>query len=269
MSYWVQGIGNRTTNQPSEIEANTALRQAGTNAIPTLLRMLRAYDSPLKTKLLAFASKQHFITVRHPNPYFLNQEAFMDFQALGPAAAGAVPELIKILEQDVSLSSETFTIRSLAIIGPPARAAVPLLLRTATDTNVSDHSDALWALGLIHDDPHEVVPVLIRALDNPSDQDKLFAAISLGRFHDGVGPAVPALVRIIQSTKPTLATISRPSTFSTTPMFRFSPSQFELRREAEKDLQQIDPETYARVVTDSVPPDSAGLGFFNQTNGPF
>jgi hypothetical protein len=263
LSYWLQGIGSRSDAEPTESEAIAAMRQAGTNAIPTLLWMLRVHDSPLKTKLLAFASKQHFIKIQHTNPYTLNEEAFLGFQTLGPNAVIAVPELIKILEQNVSLSSENFTARSLAVIGPPARAAVPVLLRIATDPNVSDHSDALWALGLIHDDPHEVVPVLIRALDSPSEPDKLFAAISIGRFHDDVGPAVPALVRILRSSQSARIVRSGRSTLL------INPQGLDLRRHVEQDLKQIAPEIYALVVTNSVLPDSAGLGFFNQTNSPF
>ena len=37
------------------------LQQIGTNAIPTLLRMLRARDSSFKLKLISLAQKQHFI----------------------------------------------------------------------------------------------------------------------------------------------------------------------------------------------------------------
>lgn len=263
LSYWLQGYGSPHNEEPNGGEANTAVRHIGTNAISTLLRMLRAHDSPLKIKMLAWASRQRFIRIHHTNADTLNEEAFLGFQTLGPDAAIAVPELIKILKQNVSLAPKNFTIRSLAVIGPQARAAIPLILRAATDPNVSDHSDALWALGLIHDDPHEVVPVLIRALDYPSEQDKVFAAISIGRFHDDVGPAVPALVRILRSPTSVRIVGSGQSTL------RINPQGFELRRHAEQDLLQIDPVTYARVVTNSVLPDSATRSFFSQTNGPF
>jgi hypothetical protein len=44
-------------------EAHDAVRQAGTNAIPTLLRMLRAKDSGLKVGLMNLVQRQRIITI--------------------------------------------------------------------------------------------------------------------------------------------------------------------------------------------------------------
>ncbi len=54
LSYWLLGYSFpfNGTNAPSRADADAAIKDAGTNAIPLLLQMLRAHDSPLKTKLL-------------------------------------------------------------------------------------------------------------------------------------------------------------------------------------------------------------------------
>src|SRR4051794_13125196 len=48
-------------NEEAGKRATEAVRHMGTNAIPTLLQMLRATDSPLTLKLMALADKIDFI----------------------------------------------------------------------------------------------------------------------------------------------------------------------------------------------------------------
>jgi HEAT repeat protein len=184
----------------------------------------------------------------------------MGLQALGPGATNAVPRLIEILEQGASESSIDYTARTLAVIGPEAKAAVPSLLRAATDSNLSNHSYALWALGMIHANPDEVVPVLITALGNPSGQDQLFAVIALGKFKGDAKSAVPALEKVLESLKPTPASAAATQTFI---------SQIEIRIEARKALQQIDPESYSRFATNAGQAQSNRLDLFSPPKTPF
>ena len=46
-------------------EADEVVRQLGSAALPSLLRMLRAKDSAWKTELLAWAKRQHYIHINH------------------------------------------------------------------------------------------------------------------------------------------------------------------------------------------------------------
>jgi len=66
LSVWLQTYNSASgpgRGSPAWKETDDALRHIGTNAIPLLLRMLRARDSGLKLRLVAWAQKQHFIKI--------------------------------------------------------------------------------------------------------------------------------------------------------------------------------------------------------------
>jgi HEAT repeat protein len=116
-------------------DAEEAVRQAGTNAIPTLLRLLRAKDSALKTKLIDLLNSQHIIKIAYTSAGWWNAYAELGFQCLGTNAQSAVPPLTKIAEQNISPRSRASAIDSLGHIGPPAKTAVPLLLEWSTNSD--------------------------------------------------------------------------------------------------------------------------------------
>jgi HEAT repeat protein len=120
-------------------EARDAITQIGTKAIPTLLRMLRAKDSTLKTNIMGLLARQHIIKVSARPAYFWNNAASVAFSILGTNAQSAVPQLLEIANQNISRRSQHAAISSLGYIGSPARPAVPFLLQMITngDTTVS------------------------------------------------------------------------------------------------------------------------------------
>jgi HEAT repeats len=246
LSYWLQGYMmagyNYGTNRPTAYEAAAAMRGAGTNSIPVLLQMLRAHDSPLKTKLLIWTTRHHIPGIHYTQPITLNVEASLAFYALGPQATNAVPDLIKILDQNISDGSRGSTASVLGKIGPEAAAAVPALLRAAASTNEFVYTSALSALGWIHADSGEVVPVLIKALHDPWAGTRSSAIFALGCFGGDAKSAVPALVALLND--PSLNSNRSPGPTS---------ASFNLRGLVQKTLQQIDPGTYARVVTNAPP----------------
>ena len=154
-------------------------------------------------------------------------------------ASGAVPELIKMVDEGHREPQATYAIIILLQIGPAAHQAVPSLLRAAAGTNEPMRAEALAALGGIHASPQVVVPVLIKALHNSSAVIRANAAASLGNFRADASPAVPDLVAILR--EPDGGSNSVPPT-PTTP---------SVRADAEVALLQIDSETYARVITNT------------------
>lgn len=183
--------------QPQHIKAANAVRQIGTNAAPTLLRMLRASDSSLKLQLLRLASKQKLIKVHYTSAGELNMLASMAFGSL-EGASNTVPELIDIYRENRSEYSQNAVVLALRSIGPPAELAVPCLIDAAATTNFAMRHNALAALGEIHARPELVVPVLTNALRDPDAMVRGAAACGLRDFGERAKSAVPALLELLK-----------------------------------------------------------------------
>jgi hypothetical protein len=135
---------NLTTKQKVE-EANEAVRAIGTNAMPTLLRMLREKDSALKIKFQDTIGRRIFVLNVTGQPRVINLRcataeqrnlmALYAFWQLGTNAHSAVPELTEIAKKKVTPESQLCAIHALGGIGPAARAAVPLLTQWATNAD--------------------------------------------------------------------------------------------------------------------------------------
>ncbi|MDB6067879.1 MAG: repeat protein [Pedosphaera sp.] len=182
-------------------QADGAVRQIGTNAIPTLLTMLRHSDSaPWKRRFLDLAYKQHLIKFNHTIAWRQNWCAANAFGALGADASVAVPALIKLYENPVSSPSQRYTAMALRNIGPAAKLAIPSLLRAAnTSTEEEVKTAAVFALGGIHSEPELVVPVLKRCMGDTSVEVQKAAIDGLGNFSEEAKSSVPALIELLQN----------------------------------------------------------------------
>jgi hypothetical protein len=201
--------------------------------------MLRSEESPFKSKFLAFRHGWYnpFVFIRFSEPYDACQRAEAGFEELGPRGAAAVPELIKILEENRSRESLRLIAMTLGKIGPNAKMAVPALLRAAVSTNTTDHFNEFEALGKIHSAPDIVVPVLIEVMSN-SLVDRMDAVAAVEQFQSNAKSAVPALVSLLND--PSITTNER----SAHDWVFISD-----RSRVERALQSIDPKTYAQVVS--------------------
>ena len=103
-------------------EADEVVRQVGTNAIPTLLRMLRVKDSALNVRLINLAMRQHVVRITPAENW--NNAAARAFWVLGTNAQSAVPALMEIASQSISPNSQYCAITALGSVGPPAKEAV-------------------------------------------------------------------------------------------------------------------------------------------------
>jgi HEAT repeat protein len=207
-------------------EADEAVRHIGTNSFSILFHMLRKKDSNLKLRLIALVQRQRVIRLHCLAAADRNIAAARAFIVLGDTAQGAVPELMKIHEENISIASQCAIEDALAWIGPPAKPAIPLLLRAATNSVPKVRANALWALGEIHAEPRLCVPELIHALSDSDDLVRSSAAHALGMFGPDAKSAVPSLTE--------LATI---------PGVLKSPaiSGLQARFEARNALRKIDP----------------------------
>jgi hypothetical protein len=193
LSSWL--IASTTTGTPqAQEQANAAVRQVGTNALPTLLRMLRVKDSPLKVKLMALADKQHVVKIRYTSAEKWNVAAFHAFLALGTNAQSAAPALPEIANENISHASRAYAISALGAIGPPASEALPSLFRWATNADADVRFSAFWSLAEIGAELDRVVPLLTNALRDPYYAARAGAVEALGKLGADAKIAVPALV---------------------------------------------------------------------------
>ncbi|MDB6065891.1 MAG: putative lyase [Pedosphaera sp.] len=204
LRYWLNVLWSDGFNDDKEgREASEAVHAIGTNAIPTLLRLINAKDSALALKFYALTEKQRIFKFHHVPASHLNDLALGGFMVLKGEAKGAVPELIAMYEKKKVGSPEARSIiaGALGIIGPSAKEADAALLRGLSDTDKLSRYQAALALGKIHSEPELVVPALITCL---SDQDEILQSLSaeaLGQFGPDAKPAVPALLKLVVETK--------------------------------------------------------------------
>lgn len=175
-----------------------AIRQFGASAVPTLLKMARAKDSPLKQSWIKLMRAQKVIPSHLHTDEEYHSMACSGFYALGSAGKEAVPALMELLKKnDPEIRSTANT--CLGNIGPAAGAAVPLLVQFVNDTNRFVRFGTLISLGRIHMEPETVVPILMRTL-NPTNENLAITIMVLGQFGEKAKPAVPALLGYLKDT---------------------------------------------------------------------
>ena len=199
LTQWVENYVNGAPGKSTE-EADRALREAGTNAIPVLLRMLREKESPFRRQMMGLLRMQKVVQVHYTPVERRNQAAYFAFLRLGGSGTGAelaVPQLMEIYQERISPFARQCAAMSLGAYGPAARSAIPVLLRGLADTNVLVRCDTLNGLGHIRADPELVVPALAKALNDPVPKVRLFACMALSQQAQEAKPAAPALAKAL------------------------------------------------------------------------
>jgi hypothetical protein len=237
LSYWVGDFG------PPLQEIELAIRHAGTNAVPLLLRLMQARDVKLKRKLMEFLEGQELIRAHYVTAETRHNQAVIGFRTLRAGARSAIPELMRIYEENLSVESRAAVLESLRAIGPDARAAIPLLLRAATNHFDWIRGCAVQALGTMDDQAEVIVPVLINSLDDPDGGVQLFAVEGLDHFAPVAKAAFPKLLEF-RDRLPTAQTRTDREWI------------FVMREQVEDALKNIDPIAAAKagIQTDEASP---------------
>ncbi len=198
LSYWLKGFypGNP---DPTQKQAVDAVTQIGTNAVPTLVRMLQQKDSKLKLRLIQLIQMQHWVHFNFESSEKRHLEALAGLAFLGPKAKSAVPVLLEIYNEhhpgpyDNSLTMAQL----LANMGPAAADAVPRFVQATTDTNSQIRFNAVNTLAQIHARPDLSVPALTASLRDPDETVRSMAALCLVDFGANARSAVPELTRLL------------------------------------------------------------------------
>jgi len=209
LSYWIDRLdydscctdGQGRPTAASNEDAR-AIRAIGTNAIPFLVRQLKWRDSRPKAYLLEQLRRLygpiprerrlvlHFLRVD-----FRRREAARQvFGVLGPLAASAVPELVKMIEgpDDEIASGATLALNAM---GPSALPALPALRRRLKQRKF----DAFVGLAGLGSLAAPAVPELITLLHDSNIKLQIETSFELLRIGKEASTAVPALIDALGS----------------------------------------------------------------------
>jgi hypothetical protein len=193
------------TDPRKAAEAERAIREIGTNAIPFIMRWAFKEESFAEkiNRALPKRLKRWRGIMTQDESYDLAREGF---RILGDSAAGAVPTLIAVLGADDYIKSIIAT-EMLASIGPAAHGAVPALIQKANSGNSTLRMVALLALGSIRSHSDLVVPYLAQQLGDATPKDQRIAAlISLAEFGPLAKSAEANIAALLQVDDPATRT---------------------------------------------------------------
>ncbi len=176
-------------------ESEAAIRAIGTNAIPTLLRMLRARDTKTKLAFINLIQKQHVITITHIPAEAQNFAAAMGFRKLGPQAAGAIPGVINIYHRNISTWSRSASGTVLYDLAP---FGIPQIAQGLASPDPQVRRMLIGALANIRAQPDLLVPILAKSLHDSDADVRITAAGALAAFGSDAKSAVPDLQQLRQ-----------------------------------------------------------------------
>jgi HEAT repeat protein len=233
LSYWLRAydqthIGSSAAGPnpdwPTADDANEAIQNLGTNALPVLLKYLLADESHLAFRMRNWVMRSRFnefalkrgLVQPIPGAWIKNNQAATAFRALGTNASVALPVFIKMCNTDGDFRS-FWAVQELGVFGPAAKDGVPVLVRIATTPQTNNPNlgkpwvrprvgdpmmrmQACRALGRIHSQPELAVPALVRcATTDASNFVRQTAFEALAEFGADARAAKPALTEFIRT----------------------------------------------------------------------
>lgn len=198
-NHWVEGHWSVGRKGDLDTQAENAIHQIGTNAIPTCLRIIATRDSPLLKLVSRFPERWHPF-YRLSTPEYQFQGAF-GLIALGADAKPAVPALIAMLS-DSHTEVKYAAVFALSSLGSLAEDALPSLIECLRPDEFGWQGGGILGLGEIHQEPERVVRALVQLLDsprNPQKRQQIRANVIMGlrEFAALAKPAVPSLLRLL------------------------------------------------------------------------
>ncbi len=201
VSAWLdQGFrdGNLADDWMGDVQPDTstarAIRAFGTDALPTLLRLVRSRDTGLRNGLRSLSLKYHWFPIRPPFAAVLHTQAHYGFKVLGPSAKAAAPELVALLH-DADSQVRVMAAFCLGDIGPASADAVPSLkkqLESLLRNKAMDPWDWEWETTSAANALGEIGPAARPALSQ-------IAALTNTGFDMTDGAARAALIKITGS----------------------------------------------------------------------
>jgi len=187
LSSWVDDLARGSSKEVRE-PAEEAVRSIGSKALPRLVRMLRSRDTLWDRALLALNRKQKRVHFSVLPGRERRVQAALAFEALGPIARPAIPELKEMLVHD---RQPQFIADALAAVGPES---VSVLLEALSEVAPANRSALYAAAAKWPSRQEEIIDALLRSTKSANEEGRRSAAEYLGRFPRNSGPSVTALV---------------------------------------------------------------------------
>jgi HEAT repeat protein len=199
LSFWLREI--EASPDASTVRwqrAARAVRQIGTNAIPSLLTMLQTPDSLWKAEAVDWLQETVELDLTETLGSIRGRRAITGFRLLGPVvSAPALPRLAALAtHRDPRISSQALS--ALGEIG--GAAMVPTLVTVLTNGNSAARLQAASSLGALRGQGQDALPALVETLGDPDFTLRASAARALGEIALDAGRSVPALRRALSDT---------------------------------------------------------------------
>jgi HEAT repeat protein len=117
---------------------------------------------------------------------------------VGPPARGALPELLKLTEQDRDPLVRIAAAKGVIGIDPKNDKALPFLIAATKDTNAKVRQGAIEAIGDVGRGAKSAIPELIKAIKDEIPTVSWAAIDALGQIGPDADSAVPALVKSLK-----------------------------------------------------------------------
>jgi HEAT repeat protein len=177
------------------------LRNAAEQALSRIAKPPAARAPAVSAGEVMYKGKplRHYVRQLDDEDFTTRLFAYSALDAIGPAAAAAVPALLAVLEgkeparKDGEPSLKGAAIASLGAIGPAAAPAVPSIARALSSDDVELRRAAAKSLARIGPAAKEAVPALIAALSEPVMDVRTAVMQALGEIGPDARAAVPAL----------------------------------------------------------------------------
>jgi len=200
LNAWVEQYGSNfwagAYDAVAKKEAEIAIQQIGTNAIPYLLDMIRVRDSGVKKRLRAVIPESWHHKLHLSDEFshqIIRRHGAYGLGALATNSTSALPALIEVATHHPDEDGRYAAILAISSVGTAAEPAIPFLIQCLTNDVSSIRYGAAAGLGQIQRQPEIIVPVLIRYLEfamaSTYKFEQLVAIRSLGEFGTNAKPA--------------------------------------------------------------------------------
>jgi len=282
LSEWIKESAPRKSPDPETTRAIDAVRHIGTNGLPWLLKWISMTEPPAwkinlttaNTRLPQWLRLRVLPRLLGLNSYNYHRRLALDgFLILGPDAAPAVPELLRIVAESrngVSPASGVLEGFGTATVLPYAlsaltnraasielrvaaamwvnRAAPNLEAETATsvliqcvrEKNPNFAQVAAVTLAFRGAEPGLVIPYLTNCLSDPKSYIRANSASALRGYHQNGSNAVPALVKALSDTDLFVRESAADSLFEIDPaaLEKAAPAKALEKREAQRRFEE-------------------------------